>query len=52
MSEKVSGLDYCQFLLSSQINDILTYFVDYHLRFSHDAINHYLKQDRSYVLKD
>ena len=43
---KVTRLDYCQFLLSSQINYTLTYFADHSERFSHDAINRYLAGDR------
>lgn len=46
MAQKVRRVDYCQFLLSSQINDTLTYFADHHLGFSHDAINRYLKRDK------
>ena len=42
---KVTRLDYCQFLLSSQINYTLTYFADHSEHFSHDAINRYLVGD-------
>lgn len=42
----VTRLDYCQFLLSSQINYTLTYFADHTDRFSHDAINRYLRGER------
>jgi len=44
MSEQVSGQDYCQFLLSSQINYTQTDFSDHYMGFSHNAINRYLKQ--------
>ncbi len=44
--EKVSRLDYCQYLLSSQINYTLTNFADHSERFGHDAINRYLAGDR------
>jgi hypothetical protein len=37
--------DYCQFLLSTQINYTQTYFADHHRYFSHDAINRYLNND-------
>lgn len=37
--------DYCQFLLSTQINYTQTYFADHHRHFSHDAINRYLLND-------
>jgi SRSO17 transposase len=43
---KVTRLDYCQFLLSSQINYTLTYFAEHTDRFSHDAVNRYLRGDK------
>jgi len=46
MSPKITRLDYCQFLLSSQINYTLTYFADHVDVWSHDAINRYLRGDR------
>jgi hypothetical protein len=42
----VSRLDYCQYLLSSQINYTLTNFADHTEQFSHDALNRYLADDR------
>jgi hypothetical protein len=42
----MTRLDYCQFLLVSQINYTLTYFADHHDDFSHDAINRYLRRER------
>lgn len=39
---KVTRLDYCQFLLSSQVNYTLTHFAEHSEQFSHDAINRYL----------
>lgn len=39
-------LDYCQFLLISQINYTLTYFANHHQSFSHDSINRYLKEEK------
>lgn len=36
-------LDYCQYLLSSQVNYTLTNLAEHLKSFSHDAINRYLK---------
>lgn len=38
--------DYCQFLIVAQTNYTQTYFADHHPRFSHDAINRYLRDSR------
>ena len=46
MSDKVSRLDYCQYLLVSQINYTLTNFADHSERLSHDAANRYLRGER------
>lgn len=46
MSDKVSRLDYCQYLLVSQINYTLTNFADHCQRLSHDAVNRYLRGER------
>lgn len=46
MNESVTRLDYCQYLLVSQINYTLTNFADHCERFSHDAINRYLRGER------
>lgn len=46
MSDEVSRLDYCQYLLVSQINYTLTNFADHCERFSHDAVNRYLRGER------
>jgi hypothetical protein len=46
MNEKVSKLDYCQYLLSSQINYTITHFADHTEKFSHDAINRYLRMEK------
>ncbi|MEM7032218.1 MAG: transposase [Chloroflexota bacterium] len=46
MKEKVTRLDYCQFLISSQINYTLTYFADHSEKFSHDSINRYLSREK------
>jgi hypothetical protein len=42
----VTRLDYCQYLLSSQINYTLTNFADHTERFSHDTLNRYLAGDK------
>ncbi len=46
MSERVTRLDYCQYLLVSQINYTLTNFADHCAQLSHDAINRYLRGER------
>jgi hypothetical protein len=42
----ISKLDYCQFLLSSQINYTLTHMADHLPSFSHDTINRYLRGEK------
>jgi hypothetical protein len=42
----VTRLDYCQYLLVSQINYTLTNFADHTGSFSHDAINRYLAGEK------
>lgn len=42
----MTRLDYCQFLLSSQINYTLTYFADHAQSWSHDTINRYLRGEK------
>lgn len=39
-------IDYCQFLLSTQVNYTLTYFADHVKPLSHDRINRYLRGER------
>jgi hypothetical protein len=46
MKEPVTRLDYCQYLLVSQINYTLTNFADHCEQLSHDAINRYLRDER------
>jgi len=41
-TQTVSRLDYCQYLLVSQINYTLTNFADHSEKFSHDALNRYV----------
>jgi hypothetical protein len=45
MSDHVSRLDYCQYLLVSQINYTLTNFADHCERFSHDRIVEHRPQE-------
>lgn len=42
----MTRLDYCQYLLVSQINYTLTNFGDHSERFSHDKINRYLRGEK------
>ena len=46
MNKPVTRLDYCQYLLVSQINYMLTNFADHLEQFSHDALNRYLRGER------
>ena len=46
MKTPVTRLDYCQYLLVSQINYTLTNFADHCEQFSHDTINRYLRGER------
>ena len=39
-------MDYCQYLLSSQVNYILTDLAEHLKSFSHDTINRYLKGEK------
>ena len=45
-TQKVTRLDYCQYLLVSQINYTLTNFADHSEKFSHDALNRYVAGER------
>ena len=42
----VTRLDYCQYLLVSQINYTLTNFAEHSEKFSHDALNRYLAGEK------
>jgi hypothetical protein len=44
--KKVKQIDYCQFLLVSQINYTQTYFGDHSEEWSHDQINRYLRDEQ------
>lgn len=46
MSMKPTRLDYCQYLLSSQINYTLTNFGEHSQKFSHDQLNRLLRNDK------
>ena len=43
---KFTKLDYCQYLLSSQINYTITNLAEHLQNISHDKINNYLKQEK------
>jgi hypothetical protein len=43
--DRVTRLDYCQYLLVSQINYTLTNYADHNKKFSHDMANRYLAGD-------
>lgn len=46
-SKRPTRLDYCQYLLVSQINYTITNYADHtQEQLSHDAINRYLRDDR------
>src|SRR5215218_1555088 len=44
--QRATRLDYCQFLLSSQVNYTLTHFADHSQQYSHDRLNRYLRDDK------
>ena len=43
---KFTELDYCQYLLSSQINYTITNLAEHLENISHDQINYYLKKEK------
>lgn len=45
-TKTVTRLDYCQYLLVSQINYTLTNFAEHTEKFSHDAVNRFLAGDQ------
>jgi hypothetical protein len=45
-NNRATRLDYCQYLLSSQINYTLTNFADHSQQYSHDQLNRYLGGDK------
>jgi hypothetical protein len=45
-NKRANRLDYCQYLLSSQINYTLTNFADHSQQYSHDQLNRYLGGDK------
>ncbi|MBA3572924.1 MAG: transposase [Pyrinomonadaceae bacterium] len=45
-NQRATRLDYCQYLLSSQINYTLTNFADHSQHYSHDHLNRYLRSDK------
>jgi len=46
ISTQPTRLDYCQYLVSSQINYTLTNFAEHSLKFSHDQLNRLLRDDK------
>lgn len=46
MNYEKHRLDYCQFLLSSQVNFTQTYLAEHSEEYSHDQMNRFLRQDR------
>lgn len=44
--KKPTRLDYCQYLLSSQINYTLTNFADHSQHFTHDQLNRFLRDEK------
>jgi len=45
-NQRATRLDYCQYLLSSQINYTLTDFADHSQQYSHDHLNRFLRGDK------
>ena len=45
-SMSFSKLEYCQFLISSQVNYTLTHLAEHLQQWSHDTINRYLKEEK------
>ncbi len=45
-NKRATRLDYCQYLLSSQINYTLTNFAGHSQHYSHDHLNRYLRGDK------
>ena len=46
MSNQITRLEYCQYLLVTQINYTLTNFAAHSSKFSHDKINRFLKGEK------
>ncbi len=46
LSTQPTRLDYCQYLVSSQINYTLTNFAEHSSKFSHDQLNRLLRDDK------
>ncbi len=46
MANKMTRLDYCQYLLVTQINYTLTNFADHSSKLSHDRINSFLRGEK------
>jgi len=46
MANRMSCLDYCQYLMATQINYTLTNFAEHSSKFSHDKINRFLRGEK------
>jgi hypothetical protein len=46
MANKMTCLDYCQYLLVTQIDYTLTNFAEHSSNFSHDKINRFLRDEK------
>jgi hypothetical protein len=46
MTTQVTRLDYCPYLLVTQINDTLTHYADHSEQCSHDAVNRSLRGEK------
>ncbi len=46
ITTRPTRLDYCQYLVSSQINYTLTNFADHSFKFSHDQLNRHLRDEK------
>lgn len=44
LKKQLSHIDYCQFLLASQVNYTQTYFADHSDELSHDRINRLMRE--------
>ena len=43
---EANRINYCQFLISSQVNYTITHYANHVANLSHDSVNRYLKRDR------
>lgn len=45
-TKRITQLDYCQYLLSTQTNYTLTHYADHCAKLSHDLVNRYLREEK------